>query len=72
MKAEDTVTKTTDENCHNTLEERLSEQAKITWDKAISEVVEWINSKLHSSYQDMWEDDWQAQVKEWQKESSNV
>jgi len=32
------------------------------------EVAEWIDSRLHSSYQDMWEDDWQAQVKDWEKE----
>ena len=31
MKAKDTITKTTVYNCHNTLEERLAEQAEISF-----------------------------------------
>ena len=43
MEARDTVTKTTEDNCHNTLEERLLEQAgisfKVGYNKRDSEFV---------------------------------
>lgn len=35
MKSEDTIVKTTEMNCHNTLEERLSEQAQISFKAGI-------------------------------------
>lgn len=31
MEAKDRITKTTEENCHNTLEERLAEQDRISY-----------------------------------------
>ena len=34
LEAKDTITKTTIYNCHNTLEERLTEQAEKTWNIA--------------------------------------
>lgn len=40
MKASDTVIKTNEENCHNTLEERLAEQAELSFKAGIKEVVE--------------------------------
>lgn len=40
MKAEDTIVKTTEENCHNTLEERLLEQAHATARAIFSEIEE--------------------------------
>ena len=44
MKAEDTVTKTTIYNCHNTLEERLAEQAEISFRAGIGEGAKYIVS----------------------------
>lgn len=66
MKAEDTIIKTTDYNCHNTLEERLSEQAKVSFKAGyeerdeearkagMKEVINWIESsaKKHFAYPD--------------------
>ncbi len=46
MKAEDTVIMTTEENCHNTLEERLLEQAKISFKAGKQKAVEFIGSYL--------------------------
>ena len=39
MKAEDRVVKTTEENCHNTLEERLSEQDRISFKAGMREGI---------------------------------
>ena len=40
MGAIDTIVKTTEGNCHNTLEERLLEQAKVTAQAIFSEIEE--------------------------------
>ena len=70
MEAKDTVTKTTENNCYNTLEERLAEQDKISFTAGIREVVEWIE-RVSESYEEnpnfaiFPDDSWQAKLKEW-------
>ena len=46
MGAKETVTKTTEENCHNTLEERLSEQKEISFKAGMKEVVEFAETNV--------------------------
>ena len=40
MKAENRIVKTTEENCHNTLEERLAEQDRISFKAGYKEALE--------------------------------
>ena len=73
----DRIVKTDEENCHNTLEERLAEQDHISFKAGIKEVVEWIkaNANLERGDRDVglcFEDflyfdyeTWQAKLKEW-------
>lgn len=58
MRAEDTVIKTTEKNCHNTLEERLLEQAKVTA-KAIFFEIEESSTRMDK-------DGWLDYVGNWQ------
>jgi len=46
-KWEETVILTSEENCHNTLEERLEEQAEASFKAGIKEVVEWIEENAY-------------------------
>ena len=54
LEAKDRIVKTTEENCHNTLEERLVEQDRISFpagekqgiEKGRREVAEWIDQNI--------------------------
>ena len=77
MEAKDRIVKTNEYNCHNTLEERLAEQDKISFKAGREEVVGWVNKECywHNMYnkhspdfQDGYEftvEEWQAKLKEW-------
>ena len=63
MEAKDTVLETNIYNCHNTLEERLLEQAEVSFKAGIREVVEWIYEQI--AFEAMLPE-WQAKLKEWE------
>jgi len=46
LKPEDTIIQTNEENCHNTLEERLLEQTKVSFRAGVKVTVEFIRSYL--------------------------
>ena len=49
MKAKDTITQTNEENCHNTLEERLAEQAEISFKMGYAQALKDIRDGLSPS-----------------------
>jgi len=63
MEAKDTITQTTEENCHNTLEKRLLEQAEISFNAGAREVIQDI---VRMGYL-IKDDDWQAIQKKYPK-----
>jgi len=47
MRTKDRIVKTTEMNCHNTLEERLAEQDRISFEEGTNEVAEWVERLYH-------------------------
>ena len=69
MSWEDTVTPTNEENCHNTLEERLNEQAKKSYEAGVKEVVELLGKVSVNKFGFVQTScdyiKWVSQLKEW-------
>ena len=71
MEAKDRIVKTTEENYHNTLEERVAEQDRLSFKAGIKKVVEWIKTERKCkyisdvTYYPVYEKALEAQLKEW-------
>jgi len=70
MKAENTVIQTTEDNCHNTTEERLLEQAETSFKAGVNAVVEFAKDHPRETQYWSWQDwhEWRAQLKGWDME----
>jgi len=75
VRAEDRIVKTTEENCHNTLEERLAEQDRISFKAGRQDVVDFCKANQMPDTPDahpfpgivvISKEWWQAKLKEWE------
>jgi len=66
MSWQETIIKTNNYNCHNTLEERLNEQAEISYKAGIKELVEWFQARDKYQGNLTWTVEWQAQLEKWE------